>query len=106
MWGPLPVVHCLQSRSMLAVDVETGKAAARRSGAHAAAINRLLPLSETAVASGDDDGAVHLWDTRQACYRPSGVVQLLAPIFLVAAPAELLQRAAFSHALPASRFEY
>lgn len=62
---------------MLAVDVETGKAAARRSGAHAAAINRLLPLSENAVASGDDDGAVYLWDTRQACYRPSGVVFFL-----------------------------
>ena len=53
-------------RSLLAVDVQSGKAAARRSDAHAAAINRLLPLSETAVASGDDDGAVHLWDTRQA----------------------------------------
>jgi len=46
--------------------VQSGKAAARRSNAHGAAINRLLPLSETAVASGDDDGALHLWDTRQA----------------------------------------
>ena len=48
------------------MDVETGKAAARRRDAHAAPINRVLPLSETAVASGDDEGAVHLWDTRQA----------------------------------------
>ncbi|KAK9832054.1 hypothetical protein WJX81_002755 [Elliptochloris bilobata] len=52
--------------SLLAVDVQTGKAAARRSAAHAAPINRVLPLSERAVASGDDEGAVHLWDTRQA----------------------------------------
>lgn len=48
------------------MDVQTGKAAARRRDAHAAPINRVLPLSETAVVSGDDEGAVHLWDTRQA----------------------------------------
>ena len=48
------------------MDVQTGKAVARRRDAHAASINRVLPLSESAVASGDDEGAVHLWDTRQA----------------------------------------
>jgi WD40 repeat protein len=51
--------------SLLAVDVATGAASARKRGAHAAAISRLAAVSETVTASGDDDGVVKLWDSRQ-----------------------------------------
>jgi WD40 repeat protein len=52
-------------RSLLAVDAASGKAQARKSDAHGDAINRLATLSETGLASGDDEGVVKLWDSRQ-----------------------------------------
>lgn len=52
-------------RSLLAVDAASGKARARKSDAHDDAINRLATLSETGLASGDDEGVVKLWDSRQ-----------------------------------------
>jgi WD40 repeat protein len=51
--------------SILAVDVQTGKASARKSSAHNTAISRLAVISETMTASGDDAGCIKLWDTRQ-----------------------------------------
>lgn len=51
--------------SILAVDVQTGKATARKSSAHNTAISRLAVISETMTASGDDEGCIKLWDTRQ-----------------------------------------
>lgn len=53
-------------RSILAVDVATGKARARKRDAHAAPVTRLAGLSATLAASGDENGAVALWDSRQS----------------------------------------
>lgn len=51
--------------SILATDVETGAEIARLDDAHEAAVNRLVNLTETTIASGDDDGCIKVWDTRQ-----------------------------------------
>ncbi|KAF6174161.1 hypothetical protein GIB67_033693, partial [Kingdonia uniflora] len=51
--------------SILATNVETGAAIGRLTNAHEAAVNRIVNLSETTVASGDDSGCVKVWDTRQ-----------------------------------------
>ncbi|XP_027079392.2 WD repeat-containing protein 55 [Coffea eugenioides] len=51
--------------SILATDVETGSAIARLENSHGAAVNRIVNLTESTVASGDDDGCVKVWDTRQ-----------------------------------------
>ncbi|CAD5179009.1 WD repeat-containing protein 55-like [Musa acuminata AAA Group] len=51
--------------SILATDVRTGKAIARLEEAHGDAINRLVNLTETTIASGDDEGYIKVWDTRQ-----------------------------------------
>ncbi|KAG1365477.1 putative WD repeat-containing protein 55 [Cocos nucifera] len=42
--------------SILATDVETGTAIARLEDAHGDAVNRLVNLTETTIASGDDEG--------------------------------------------------
>jgi WD40 repeat protein len=52
-------------KSILATNVETGQAVARLADAHAAAINRLVNCGDTTVASGDDEGTIKVWDTRQ-----------------------------------------
>nr|DAD46486.1 TPA_asm: hypothetical protein HUJ06_016423 [Nelumbo nucifera] len=51
--------------SILATDVETGSVIARLEDAHEAAVNRLVNLTETTIASGDDDGCIKVWDTRR-----------------------------------------
>ncbi|XP_006658922.2 WD repeat-containing protein 55 [Oryza brachyantha] len=51
--------------SILASDVETGKPIARLEDAHENGINRLVCLAETTVASGDDEGCIKVWDTRE-----------------------------------------
>uniref|UniRef100_A0A0D6R6E7 WD repeat-containing protein 55 n=1 Tax=Araucaria cunninghamii TaxID=56994 RepID=A0A0D6R6E7_ARACU len=51
--------------SILATNVETGQPIARLDNAHGAAVNRLINLTETTIASGDDDGTIKVWDTRQ-----------------------------------------
>uniref|UniRef100_A0A0C9RQ87 WD repeat-containing protein 55 n=1 Tax=Wollemia nobilis TaxID=56998 RepID=A0A0C9RQ87_9CONI len=51
--------------SILATSVETGQPIARLDNAHGAAVNRLINLTETTIASGDDDGTIKVWDTRQ-----------------------------------------
>ncbi|KAG8079477.1 hypothetical protein GUJ93_ZPchr0007g5307 [Zizania palustris] len=54
--------------SILTSDVETGKPIARLEDAHENGINRLVSLTETTVASGDDEGCIKVWDTReQSC---------------------------------------
>ncbi|KAJ4964985.1 hypothetical protein NE237_016834 [Protea cynaroides] len=53
--------------SILATDVETGSTIARLEDAHGAAVNRLVNLTETTIASGDDEGCIKVWDTRQRC---------------------------------------
>ncbi|CAI9110431.1 OLC1v1010447C1 [Oldenlandia corymbosa var. corymbosa] len=51
--------------SILATDVETGAEIARLENSHGAAVNRIVNLTESTVASGDDDGVIKVWDTRQ-----------------------------------------
>lgn len=53
-------------KSILAIDVATGKASARKRDAHSAPITRLLGVSEAVTASGDEEGGVSLWDCRQS----------------------------------------
>ncbi|KAK9987420.1 hypothetical protein SO802_032371 [Lithocarpus litseifolius] len=59
------IVTCSLDQSILATDLETGSAIARLEDAHSAAINRLINLSEAIIASGDDEGCIKVWDTRQ-----------------------------------------
>lgn len=51
--------------SILATNVETGQRVARLDNAHRATVNRLINLTETTIASGDEDGTIKVWDTRQ-----------------------------------------
>ncbi|CAN8287538.1 unnamed protein product [Cochlearia groenlandica] len=51
--------------SILATDVETGANVARLENAHEDAVNTLITVTETTIASGDDKGCVKIWDTRQ-----------------------------------------
>ncbi|TKY53636.1 WD repeat-containing protein 55-like [Spatholobus suberectus] len=51
--------------SILATDVETGSTIACLDNAHEAAVNRLINLTESTVASGDDEGCIKVWDTRE-----------------------------------------
>jgi WD repeat-containing protein 55 len=72
--GGTLAITASSDKSILAVDTATGKAAARKSDAHPAAINRLEVIDDTVTAAGDDDGHLRLWDCRQpdpaACLRP------------------------------------
>ncbi|GAB4816296.1 hypothetical protein N2152v2_003342 [Parachlorella kessleri] len=60
------VITASTDQSLLAVDVETGKAKARKKEAHENAINRLAAAGPTLTASGDDSGVIKLWDSRQS----------------------------------------
>ncbi|PKA56342.1 Dynein assembly factor with WDR repeat domains 1 [Apostasia shenzhenica] len=51
--------------SIHATDVETGRPIAHMNDAHEDSINRLITLTETTVATGDDEGYIKVWDTRQ-----------------------------------------
>ncbi|KAK9284466.1 hypothetical protein L1049_023639 [Liquidambar formosana] len=51
--------------SILSTDVETGSTIARLENSHGAAINRLVNLTGSTIASGDDEGCIKVWDTRQ-----------------------------------------
>ena len=51
-------------KSITAIDTATGAVVARLEGAHPAGINRLATLSDSLLASGDDDGLIRLWDPR------------------------------------------
>lgn len=53
-------------KSILAIDVATGKAQARKRSAHDAPISRLAAVSEYVTASGDEEGVLKLWDSRQS----------------------------------------
>jgi len=51
--------------SILATDSATGQIMARLENAHAAGVNIIIPLDESTIASGDDDGCIKVWDVRQ-----------------------------------------
>lgn len=52
-------------KSIVSLDVETGKIVYQQEEAHDNPINRILRLNENLLASGDDDGIVKLWDLRK-----------------------------------------
>ncbi|XP_024018957.1 WD repeat-containing protein 55 [Morus notabilis] len=52
-------------QSILATDVETGSPIARLEDAHGEAINKIINIKESTIASGDDGGCIKVWDTRQ-----------------------------------------
>lgn len=60
------LISASADQSLLAVDLETGKALARKKEAHSNAINRLAALGPALTASGDDSGVIKLWDSRQS----------------------------------------
>ncbi|CAK7349359.1 unnamed protein product [Dovyalis caffra] len=51
--------------SILATDLETGSPIARLENAHEDAIFSLINLTESTIATGDDQGFIKVWDTRQ-----------------------------------------
>lgn len=51
--------------SILATDIETGSEIVRLENSHGAAVNRIVNLTESSIASGDDEGCIKVWDTRQ-----------------------------------------
>ncbi|KAI7997325.1 WD repeat-containing protein 55 [Camellia lanceoleosa] len=51
--------------SILLMDVETGSAIARLENSHGATVNRIISLTESTIAFGDDEGCIKVWDTRQ-----------------------------------------
>ncbi|KAJ8544742.1 hypothetical protein K7X08_017325 [Anisodus acutangulus] len=51
--------------SILATDVETGSEIVRLENAHGDAVNRIVNMTESTIASGDDEGCIKVWDTRQ-----------------------------------------
>ncbi|KAF2565804.1 hypothetical protein F2Q68_00024502, partial [Brassica cretica] len=63
--GGQRIVTASADCSILATDVETGASVARLENAHEDAVNTLITVTETTIASGDDKGCVKIWDTRQ-----------------------------------------
>ncbi|CAL5368981.1 unnamed protein product [Camellia sinensis] len=70
--GCLGIVTGSPDCSILATNVETGSAIARLENSHGmmvfmckAAVNRITNLTESTIASGDGEGCIKVWDTRQ-----------------------------------------
>lgn len=60
--------------SLVGTDVETGKVVRNEKQAHQGhVINRLVNVSETLMASGDEVGCVKLWDTRQQLHEVASI---------------------------------
>ncbi|KAI5401488.1 hypothetical protein KIW84_066092 [Lathyrus oleraceus] len=51
--------------SILATNVKTKSTIARLDNTHEAATNRRISLTESTIASGDDDGFTKVWDTKE-----------------------------------------
>ncbi|CAN0840273.1 WD repeat-containing protein 55 [Linum grandiflorum] len=63
--GGQAIITGSSDRSILATDVETGAAIARLENAHEDAIFSLINVTESTIATGDDQGCMKVWDTRQ-----------------------------------------
>ncbi|KAL5563472.1 hypothetical protein UlMin_033219 [Ulmus minor] len=50
---------------ILAIDVETGGTIARLEDTHGEAINKIINLYQSKIASRDDGGCIKVWDTKQ-----------------------------------------
>ncbi|XP_062144115.1 WD repeat-containing protein 55-like [Alnus glutinosa] len=59
------IATCSPDCSILTTDVETGSPNLRLEHAHGDAISRLINLDKTTIATGDDEGCIKVWDTRQ-----------------------------------------
>ncbi|KAE8010306.1 hypothetical protein FH972_006688 [Carpinus fangiana] len=62
--GGSAIATCSPDRSILTVDVVTGSPKYRLENAHCDPISRLINLDETTIATGDDEGCIKVWDTR------------------------------------------
>ncbi|KAL5577846.1 hypothetical protein UlMin_019545 [Ulmus minor] len=62
------IVMGLPDRLILAIDVETSGTIARLEDAHGEAINKIINLHQSKIASRDDGGCIKVWDTRQRSY--------------------------------------
>ncbi|XP_059439916.1 WD repeat-containing protein 55 [Corylus avellana] len=63
--GGSAIATCSTDCSILTTDVETRSPKLRLEDAHGDAINRLINLDKTTIATGDDEGCIKVWDTRQ-----------------------------------------
>ncbi|XP_015580621.1 WD repeat-containing protein 55 [Ricinus communis] len=63
--GGQALLSASSDRSILATDVETGSPIGRVESAHEDAIFSLINLTESTIATGDDQGCIKVWDTRQ-----------------------------------------
>ncbi|XP_065869300.1 WD repeat-containing protein 55 [Euphorbia lathyris] len=63
--GGQAMLTASSDRSILAVDVETGSPIARVENAHEDAIYSMVNIKESTIATGDDQGCIKVWDTRQ-----------------------------------------
>ncbi|XP_044491774.1 WD repeat-containing protein 55 [Mangifera indica] len=63
--GGQAIVTGSTDRSILATDLESGSPIARLENSHEDAIYSLINLTESTIASGDDQGCIKVWDTRQ-----------------------------------------
>lgn len=52
------LLSCSADKSILCTDATTGHKVARLENAHGAAINRMTALTETTLATGDDEGMI------------------------------------------------
>ncbi|KAJ4822402.1 WD domain repeat-containing protein 55 [Turnera subulata] len=59
------ILSASSDRSILATDIETGSAIARLENAHENPIFSMISLTESTIATGDDNGCIKVWDTRQ-----------------------------------------
>lgn len=59
------IVTGSKDRSILATDVETGAPIVRLENSHEDAINSIINVTDSTIASGDDLGFIKVWDTRQ-----------------------------------------
>lgn len=60
------ILYCIfKDKSLLALDATNGEVKACWPNAHDSAPSRVLPIDDTLVATGDDDGIVRLWDPRK-----------------------------------------
>lgn len=50
--------------SVCVVDITTGKVTRRNTQAHSSGVTRLLAVSDTVLASGDEAGCIRMWDLR------------------------------------------
>lgn len=59
-----------KDRSILLTDVQTGKFVRNYEHAHEQPVSKMYVLDENLITTGDDDGTVKLWDTRDKNNQP------------------------------------